>query len=95
MTAERSDEGLASGGLAVYTSDEEAGTIGLREDAGALRTSLARFPNIAHSCDAFVDARHPKHLRCVCRIGKMAVIAFKIVNGHGRKCRTGAPRTAT
>ena len=94
MTAERSDEGLASGGLAVYTSDEEAGTIGLRENAGALRASFARLPNIAHRCDAFVDARHPKHLRCVCRIGKMAVVAFKVVDGHGRKCRTGAPLTA-
>ncbi len=60
------DEGLASGGLAVYTSDEEAGTIGLREDAGALRASLARLPNISHRCDAFVDARDPKHFRCVC-----------------------------
>ena len=76
--------GLASGELAVYISDEKTGTIFLRENAGALRTPLARFPNISHRCDAFVDARHPKHLRCVCRIGKMAVVAFKIVDGHGR-----------
>jgi len=77
-------EGLASGELAVYLSDEEAGTIALREDAGSLRASFARLPNISHRCDAFVDARHPKHLRCVCRIGKMAVVAFKIVNRHSR-----------
>ena len=68
----------------MYTRDEEAGTIGLRENAGALRASFARLPNISHGCDAFVDARHPKYLRCVCRIGKMAVVAFKVVNGHGR-----------
>jgi len=78
----------------VYISDEEAGTIALRENAGALRASLACLPNVAHCCNAFVDARHPEHLRCVGRIRQMAVVAFKVVDGHGRKSRTGAPLTA-
>lgn len=68
----------------MYIGDVETGSIIFRVNARVLRVSLARFANITHRCDAHVNAPRPENLGRVIRIREVTVVAFKIVDAHGR-----------
>jgi hypothetical protein len=52
---------LRSEGVFLCIGDIEAGAVILRTNACILRVSMTRFANVAHICDALVNARRPEH----------------------------------